>query len=256
MKAQIVALGVGSAFSLQNYNANYLLIINGKKLLIDCGGDIRLSLASAGYSASDIDAVFVSHLHGDHCGGLEYLGFKRYFCENPIRPVLYCSNTIDVWDGYLSKTMSLPDRKATLNSFFELGWVAQDNIFDWQGNTFEIIRTIHALGNKRFLPAYSLLCNINGYKVFFSCDSSSTFALNDLSYDLIIHDCEVLYDYKHNIIKSKCHTHYEDLKKLPDGVRKKMYLTHYQDNAEKLCPNSIQDGFKGFLHQGDVLDIS
>ncbi len=71
---KLLFLGTGSAFVPieDNYQSNMLLIHpNGKNLLIDCGSDIRHSLAHFGFNSYDIDAVFISYQHADHCGGLE-----------------------------------------------------------------------------------------------------------------------------------------------------------------------------------------
>ena len=57
---------------------------NNKYLLIDCGSDARHSLAAAGYSFNEIDNIFISHLHADHIGGLEWLGFSRLYDKEPI----------------------------------------------------------------------------------------------------------------------------------------------------------------------------
>lgn len=76
---EIIALGTGSAFTMGNWQTNFLISRNGKFLLIDCGSDIRWSMDMIGLSFKDIDAVYISHAHADHIGGLEWLGFTRYF---------------------------------------------------------------------------------------------------------------------------------------------------------------------------------
>ncbi|CAA9435206.1 MAG: Ribonuclease Z, partial [uncultured Phycisphaerae bacterium] len=70
---KLTFLGTGSAFTLANYQSNMLLEDSGKRLLIDCGGDARHAMAAAGYKAADVDALYVSHLHADHIGGIEWL---------------------------------------------------------------------------------------------------------------------------------------------------------------------------------------
>lgn len=55
------------------------MVQNDKHLLIDAGTDIRFSLRRRDYSYKDIDAIYLSHLHSDHIGGLEYLAFASYF---------------------------------------------------------------------------------------------------------------------------------------------------------------------------------
>ena len=88
----IAFLGVGSAFtSAKDYQSNLLITAqSGKKMLIDCGSDARFSLAEWGLENNieklDIDAVYISHLHADHIGGLEWLAFSTYFNPNIPKP--------------------------------------------------------------------------------------------------------------------------------------------------------------------------
>ena len=43
----------------------------GKKLLVDCGPDLRQQLLAA--EVGKVDAVIVTHVHGDHCHGIDEL---------------------------------------------------------------------------------------------------------------------------------------------------------------------------------------
>ena len=50
-----------------------LLCLNERKIIIDCGLGVTQALSRAGYSASDITDIFITHLHSDHVlelGGL------------------------------------------------------------------------------------------------------------------------------------------------------------------------------------------
>ena len=38
---RLTFLGTGSAFTMQNFQSNMLLEDGGRRLLIDCGGDVR-----------------------------------------------------------------------------------------------------------------------------------------------------------------------------------------------------------------------
>ena len=50
----------------------------GVSLLLDCGGSALPAITRAG-AADTIDAVAVSHLHGDHFGGIPYLIVQQHF---------------------------------------------------------------------------------------------------------------------------------------------------------------------------------
>lgn len=49
------------------------LIVAGKPWIVDCGDGAMERLAGAGFKPTDVDAVFISHLHLDHVGGLQGL---------------------------------------------------------------------------------------------------------------------------------------------------------------------------------------
>jgi ribonuclease BN (tRNA processing enzyme) len=46
---------------------------NGGRFLLDCGATSMVALARAGVDPLSLDAVLLSHLHGDHFGGLPFL---------------------------------------------------------------------------------------------------------------------------------------------------------------------------------------
>jgi len=50
----------------------------GVSLLLDCGGS-SLPAIKREVDAEAIDAVAVSHLHGDHFGGIPYLVIEQHF---------------------------------------------------------------------------------------------------------------------------------------------------------------------------------
>ena len=79
MKLQF--LGVGSQFSGHDqYHSNMVITArSGKRMLIDCGSDVKFSLAECGLLPTDLDAVYISHLHADHIGGMEWLALSTLF---------------------------------------------------------------------------------------------------------------------------------------------------------------------------------
>ncbi|SOC44652.1 MBL fold metallo-hydrolase [Ureibacillus acetophenoni] len=76
---KITPLGVGGAFTKTNYHNNYIFQLGETLLLVDAGTTLRTSLAEAGYHYTDIDFVYISHLHFDHVGGLEEMILQRYW---------------------------------------------------------------------------------------------------------------------------------------------------------------------------------
>lgn len=64
-------LGCGSAQpTLRHYNASQVVEIRGKMFMIDCGEGTQIQLRRSRIRFTNINHVFISHLHGDHCFGL------------------------------------------------------------------------------------------------------------------------------------------------------------------------------------------
>ncbi|MGR3220082.1 MAG: MBL fold metallo-hydrolase, partial [Candidatus Anammoxibacter sp.] len=103
---KLTFLGAGSAFTTPEYYQSNMLISakSGKNLLIDCGTDVRFSLNDCGINngnvAEKIDAVYISHLHADHIGGMEWLAFCTFFCKQPNRLKLFIEKSIlnRIWE--------------------------------------------------------------------------------------------------------------------------------------------------------------
>jgi ribonuclease BN (tRNA processing enzyme) len=68
---RLTVLGSGTCVpSLRRNAPGYLLEINGRQILIDCGSGTILQLLKAGKGYEEIDAVFLTHTHPDHVSDL------------------------------------------------------------------------------------------------------------------------------------------------------------------------------------------
>ena len=67
----IHVLGCGSALPTLRHSASSQVVeIRGKYFMIDCGEGTQMQLRRSRIGFTKIQAVFISHLHGDHCFGL------------------------------------------------------------------------------------------------------------------------------------------------------------------------------------------
>lgn len=229
---KIMFLGTGSAFTMKNWQTNTLIEEGGKYLLLDCGGDIRWALASKGLSYKDMDAIYISHLHGDHIGGVEYHAFCNYFdpsCEEKIQLIGNGDVVREAWTSSLRGGLkSIQGKEVLLQDYFDLQQVRKNGKIVWQDITIELIQTIHIMDGNSFVYSYGLMItNKHGYKIFYTGDSQ--FAPDQLptfydKADLIIQDCET-YPFKSGV-----HANYEDLATLTPDIKSKMLLQHYNDN--------------------------
>ena len=64
-------LGCGSALPTPRHYASAQVVeVRGKLFLVDCGEGTQMQLRRSRIRFTKISAVFISHLHGDHCFGL------------------------------------------------------------------------------------------------------------------------------------------------------------------------------------------
>jgi ribonuclease BN (tRNA processing enzyme) len=86
---EIVFVGTGDAFgSGGRRNTAILLRERGKTLLLDCGPTTATGLKHLGIDPREIDAIAISHFHGDHVAGVPFL-LLDYVYETPRRKPLW-----------------------------------------------------------------------------------------------------------------------------------------------------------------------
>ena len=252
-------LGTGDAFPFdynqpdmnkQNWQSNVLLTApSGKRLLIDCGSLIQFAMGDYGFKSVDIDTVYVSHPHGDHCGGLEYFGLTTLFNPAVPKPKLITNEDMvdDIWVEGLS---SLQGVHATLNTYFDVHALKKSETFDWEGITFQPVQVIHYMSGFDIVPSYGLLFEVNGKKCFFTSDTQH--CPNQITEfynwaDIIWHDCET------SPFPSGVHAHYTELVPgLSDAVKAKTWLYHYHPGAKADC---VADGFAGWVEKGQAFTL-
>lgn len=68
---KIHILGCGSALpTLHHYASAQIVELRGKQFMIDCGEGTQMQLRRSRIRFTKLSAVFITHLHGDHCFGL------------------------------------------------------------------------------------------------------------------------------------------------------------------------------------------
>lgn len=68
---KVYILGCGSALPTLKHNASsQIVLIRDKMFMIDCGEGTQVQLRRSRINFNKLSAVFITHLHGDHCFGL------------------------------------------------------------------------------------------------------------------------------------------------------------------------------------------
>ncbi len=253
---KLIFIGTGSAFTVgyNNYHSNILIENNSNhKLLIDCGSDARFACHELGLTYRDITDVYISHLHYDHVGGLEWLAFCRKFDPNCSKPNLYISSDIidDLWEKTLSGGMrTIEEETSSIDTFFEIKAISpKKRGFEWQNITFKLIKTLHFIHNSYLMPSYGLFFTANNTKILITTDTRfnpKDFKPYYEKADVIFHDCETI------SIPSNVHAHYDELKTLSPKIKAKTWLYHYNPGE---LPDAIKDGFLGFVKKGQSFDF-
>ena len=257
---RLTFIGTGSAFSTipGNFHSNMLFETADpdtgatRRLLFDCGSGARWALRALGLGYADIDAVYISHLHGDHVGGLEWLGLKSYFMGQGKRIPLFVPEPIrrPLWENCLKGGMELLDfGLADLSHLFEVEEVATDDSFTWMGAHFHLVPLVHLRGGAYLMWSYGVFLETEVGGVLLTSDCRFERDRLDPWYakaDVIFHDCETME------VPSGAHAHFHELATLEPGIRQKIWLYH-MNCVDR--PDAQGNGFLGFVEPGQSFDL-
>jgi ribonuclease BN (tRNA processing enzyme) len=225
-----IPLGVGDAFTARYFSTSVALHADGQWLLVDCPHPIRRMMRDAGNKAGvplDVDrfaGVLLTHLHADHCSGVEGLAFFNYFhCGRRTTVLAHPAVLGQLWPRRLAGGMQAPvetcgaPHVADFDTFFEGIALADAGATEFGPFSIEWRQTIHPI------PTTALRIHAAGRTLGVSGDTAWDPELIAwlAEADTIIHETN------HAI-----HTPYHKLAALPAEVRDRMRLIHYPDDFD------------------------
>ncbi|MCL2390413.1 MAG: MBL fold metallo-hydrolase [Endomicrobia bacterium] len=126
---------------------NAFVVKTGSKIvLIDtgvgAGGNLIKNLAAAGISPEQVDIVLITHMHGDHVGGLIKSGNQKAF---PSATVYVAKPEIDYWTANISSNIKNSDLARAVKAVYG----DKFKTFTWEdgGDIIAGIKTVKAQGH-------------------------------------------------------------------------------------------------------------
>lgn len=228
----MIPLGIGNAFTRKYFNTSLLVLCGGRTHLIDAPAPLRHMLQRAsdtsgvqGIDIDSVDTLLLTHLHGDHCNGVEEFGFWRRFHSRAPKPDLYILPELaaPLWDNRLSASMlteTEPGGPANLETYFRVHPIEPGATHDLgtAGLEVEVRRTIH------FIPCIGMRFRWQGRSIGYSCDTAFDPGMIEF-----LKDCDLII---HETSPGPGHTSINELMTLPAEVRNKMRLIHIPDDLD------------------------
>ena len=244
---EVLMNGVGDAFSVRHWGTNFLCRAGDFVLAVDCPDAYRRALKANAFDHGDgtldaehIDALFLTHLHGDHVNGLEMLlAYRKFAAGGPLQ-LWTTPDVADVlWENRLAVSLGTMFDGTNYNAMhFEdyaelriVPWGAPMSVGPFQ---LETRRTVH------HIPTAGLRITHDGATLGYSCDTAwdpDHFAwLRDA--DLIVHETSF----------GPAHTPLHQLVAQPADVRAKLLIAHYPDSVTE--PEELT-----FAREGSVYEV-
>jgi ribonuclease BN (tRNA processing enzyme) len=224
MKDVVVTfVGSGDAFGSGGRFQTCILVEAASRFLIDCGASTLVALKRHGVDPSTIDHILVSHLHGDHFGGIPFFVLDAQFAKREA-PLLIAgppgieARTRDAMEVLFPRS-SQTRQKFSLE-FSELATGAVSTIGGVRVTPFEVV---HFCGS----PPYALRVEVDGRVIAYSGDTEWTDALIGASRGADLFICES-YFFEKNV---RFHLDYRTLKAHRAELDcKRLIVTHMSDD--------------------------
>jgi ribonuclease BN (tRNA processing enzyme) len=232
---RIIPLGVGEAFSALHYTTCLALGAGDAWALVDCPHPVRKMLREGTHAARlplDLDrisGVVLSHLHADHCSGLEDYAFYSYFVlGRRARLLAHPEAATRLWDGLLCAGMGQtrtepggPPVLRRLEDYFDVSLLSEADPVSFGPFAVECRKTIHPI------PTTAFRIKAAGRTFGFSADTAY-----DPSLIAWLEPCDLIVHEVATARESLAHTPYHLLAALPAALRARMRLNHYPDDFE------------------------
>ena len=192
----------------------------GGEFLIDCGATALIGLAREGIDPNRIQAIFITHLHGDHFAGLVWWLIHAIHVAHRTAP-LVVTGPAGLEARFITAAEALFPGATTTPRTFELTFLSyrERELLHVGGVTVKPFEVRHPSG----APPYALRFSVDGRDLTFSGDTEWVESLVDAAQgaDLFITEC---YGYQKD---ARYHLNWRTLEAaLPRFNARRVLLTH------------------------------
>jgi len=242
-EVRVEFLGSGDAFgSGGRFQTCILLRSRAACCLIDCGASSLVAIKKAGVDPNEIDAILISHLHGDHFGGIPFFLLDAQLVSRRLKP-LSIAGPPGIRERVRSAMEVLFPGSSDIDQRFALSFTELEPHSSAELGPFGVtaLPVVHFSG----APSYALRVELEGRLIVYSGDTEWTESLIAASSNADLFICEAYFFDK----AIRFHLDYRTL--LENRARltcKRLVLTHMsQDMLSQLDQVALETAYDGMV---------